>query len=497
MNQTLDIPTLYANIYNMHAADEEKKDLVPSVDGKDLYIGGMVKWLWYDLYYAGLNGKQKKEAAREKAIALTRESFQQLMERELTPSEVYEYSTYLAPLVKKIMLPKLDHDDPIAMRHAQIKRRLTIMRFEDLSNRTIPYEGLESLPEYRKNRELEEWIAHINYRSLGKPWFWERWLGEGELITGGDVHKVIKILASRWSYDPDMMIYQLRELGCTFFSQPDSKFLQKRTRWIQSKTIRWKGRQFELGRNFSDVNQNETLIFNIKKSHQFVILSDNTTRLQLNAIDHRLLWDQVSKAPIHLMDPVVRGDGFQVFERFDFRMTTPPWRSKKVRWIYANTIVTFVAHMIWYCYTPEKVSVGSLGWIEERLFTVESLTMETIHIGKIAHYIWEWTKGSPKIYKYVMKKTGIADSIECEFFQQILIDMGRENKRSVWEMMRKGGFFPNAAMERSIRWIPEAGQKFQKEAAELAAIVGPEALLEAYKSHMAFGFVDCAWFYRC
>jgi len=412
------------------------------------------------------------------------------MTKELSESELYDYATYLSPLIKKILRTKPKQFDFLEEGHANVKQRITLLRFEALSSRSISYKGLKALPEERITTELKEWIDHLNYRAHGKPWFWQRWLGEGEQITVGDVYKVIKILANRWHYYPNLMMHRLRTLGCTFFDQSDSKFLQKRTRWIYQKTITWKHIRLELGHCFSDAQEVKTLVYKLRNVAQFVILSDNPVRLCLNSIDHALTWDQVSDPPILFLPPVLSGDGFQVFDRFDHRMSAPPWSSEKYRDFYISTIVTFVGHMLWHHYTPRALPVNSLGWIEGKLYTAEYLSMDRMHVGRIVQWIRRVASGSESVYKEILVKTKLAYSPEYEFFEQLLIHM---NEKTVMEVTRK--FATDSIFMRSLHWTFVAGRKFQREVKVLADEVGSEALLEAYRSHMGFGFVDRSWFF--
>jgi len=504
MISPLDVPTLAHNLYNLYISAEQDLEPTPSEDGRVLYVTGFI-WNLYELYYCGRNGEVKKVRAKAAAIELTHRSLHYHVSREWGDAELFDYSTYLSRLVKMVLLlnkPVIGRNEEetptglIASCHKKIKSRIFLRRFEVKTNYSIPYEALKKLPEMHMIYRTQPWVEHLNSRSRGESWFWERWMGTHERISCRDVHRMIKIVADRLFFDPDGLMYQLRYLGCTVFDDPDSGFLQnKRARWIDLQTIRWKGNEIPLGHQIKGWNQQQTLIYKVRKKRQFVVLSDNTVRLKLNRIEHHLLWDQVSTPPITFHEPTLCGDGFQVFAQFDHRMTSVPWTSKKYSKVYAETLIDFVWHMIRNHYTPRKLSLGSLGWIDGQLMTAESVMMdEPAHIPLLGKYIWEWTKGAPKVYRRIMNATRLDTSVEQEFFEQILIDIKESNERTLWEMTREENYLGEAAFQRSLHWVSTHGASFQKQAKKLAADIGIETVINIYREKGALGFLDPEWF---
>jgi len=504
MSAFLDPSTLAHNLYNLHVSAVHGHELIPSEDGRVLYVAGFVKLL-YETYYCGLNGEEKKSRARSAAVELTHRSLHHHVTREWDDSELYEYSTYLSRLVKKVLLrekPVMGRKKEttptglIAGCHDRIKARLILRSFEAKVNDPIPFEALEKLPDMHMIYRLKPWIDRLNNRSRGEAWFWERWLGIGERITCRDVHRVIKIAAGRLSYDPDGLMYQLRDLGCTVFDEPDPGFLQKRACWTALKTIRSKGAEYPLGHKVTAVDEPKTLIYKIRQKRQFVVMSDNTVRLKLNRIEHRLLWDQVRNPPLTYQEPVYCGDGFQIFSQFDHRLSAAPWKSKKYSKCYEQTLIDFVWHMIRNHYTPRKLSAGSLGWIEGKLVTAELVAMDDpAHIPLLGRYIWEWTKGAPKVYRRIMRATRLDACIEQDFFEQILIDIKDSRERTLSEVVKEDSYMANPCFQRSLHWISTHGALFQKQAKKLAAEAGAEAVLKVYREKRALGFLDPAWFF--
>ena len=491
MTPLLDIPTLAANLQNM-----QQNDLVPSEDGKVLYAGGVLRWYWYDFYYTRVS----KDDKLKDAVTRTFETLRYVMSNGPTKQEFSDYETYLSPVVKKIVLPHLEYyrdffkayklcDDPFLNSlneiYSDVKKQIVLYQFEELSNRPIPHEDLQTLPLNEYSSPLRNWIKHLNRRVGGRVWFWERWLGEGQVVTGGDLYKVIKVICT--FTEPVFMAMNMKHLGCELFDRPDPKFLLKRRRWVFQQKIRQKGTVFDLGTSvFTSL---QTLIFHHKTERRFVVISDNRTRLKMERITcARFMEAQSKKFPIHFHRPEVSGEGFEVFRRFDFSLASPPWEENDWK-SYADTLVHFFRYLMDNRFTPKKMSSALMGWIDGELYTAEALATEKSDLAPGSFHLWhmvchlrKWTKGAEKVYLYIVENSGIDVCPENQFFEDVLKNLDKTILETWKDEL-------NPCLERSMLWLFEVAEVLRKEAIE----IGRDDLLAAYRRHKAFGIVDKNW----
>lgn len=297
MTSFLSVSTVYYNWHSLHAAMKEGCDLVPSEDGKVLYVSGIVKRYWYDFYYLGEAGKKRKEELRSRAVGLTLRSFKRLMTEDLSKNEVFDYITYMAPFVKDEVLGReadyvlyfkqqgfadIGFLKSLDVHHHKLRDLASVYVFEELSGRPIPTEDLRQLPQGRYSIDLANWIAHLNDCFEVQPWFWQRWLEDRRQVTGRSLHKVVKILCRKWGYSSGHVLYRLRELGCRLFDSPDPQFLHKRRMWIAGGQVAGERRVFPFGECLGE--EGGTIIFRVKEASLWILISDNTARLQLNRI---------------------------------------------------------------------------------------------------------------------------------------------------------------------------------------------------------------------
>ncbi|NGX57905.1 MAG: hypothetical protein K940chlam3_00804 [Chlamydiae bacterium] len=528
-----DIATVHSNLYCLKVAFDEDRDyrdmLTPSQHGGVLYVNGLFK-ICYNVYYLGWYGKEKKEAALQNVIQMTYQSLHHYLTADLSEWESIEYQNLLYDFVKKELHPNRErylrlfqdvigedtttfHD--ILTRNHLIKRQNTLAHFEHLTGQIVPREIFKAIYQQtklsiRETAALKDWISHINRKSSGKPWFWDRWTGEGTQITCSDLHKVVKLLVEEFRNEEDYgdevyLVWKLTKLGCQVFKKADPKFLKKRSKWVNRGTVAQSMVRLELGRCHSDQN----LVYDlVSPERKFVVISDNTVRLRLNEIEYQLKWVKSRKdrymgsPPVPLLpyDPILSGDGFQVFDQFDYRMTDPPWDDSSKK--YVNTIVEFFYDMINKQYTPNNLSAVHLGWIEGKLYTSTLLTIDLLNIGKMVAYLRQWTKGADDVYRYVLEKTYLLEGPEQEFFLAILDDMmvdGGLTTDQIKEKKRIGG----PMFLRSCHWIWSSVDRFQEEVLAMRNEIVEETgvrkrrigrmIKKRYERTLSFGVVDPAW----
>lgn len=535
------ISTVYFNLHCLQAVEDQGKDLgaalTPCAFGGSLYRDGVIKGL-YDFFYSRC-GEEKKRAAFQRVMEMTYRSLQHYLTAELTEWEQIEYQNFFYGFVKQELLPNRDRYirifqetlgkdgsllfQNLYLRNRFIKQQNHLRRFEQISGCPIPrdifhtiYQGWKMT--IKEQAALRNWIKNINYKSTGSLWLWDRLIGDGTPVTCTDLLRVLKMVAEEFRQDTDMgdehyLVLTLDRFGIDLFQEPDPQFLKKRKKWVErgvvsqkqlDKTIR-----LELGDRRCDLSLEQNWVFDlIQPKGKFVVISDNPAGLQIDEFAYREKWVKsrrdryLGQPPVALLsyDPVLSGDGFWVFDRFDYRMSDSPWKVSKE---YANSIVRFFLDMLKNHYTPGNLSSAHLGWIDQRLYTTQVLTIQCLDMGFMAKSLRDWTEGADDVYRYILEEAGLLEGSEQEFFLAILDDQVDETQLST-DAIREKHFIGGPLFLRSCHWIWPAVDQFQDDAMRLIDEIHqehPEAerkkiacrVKDHYVKTWSFGAIDFTW----